>query len=157
MGTSFAKRGIRLPIRKIHSLCPVGGVMFKQLSLFDSVLAAELPHRGKRSVTLPEREQKRAGTRDPGHSVGGPNQACGELGRADAPRPAGSGGATSGELARQIERLEMRRSDEPRPLGDLARLVLARYDLVVRRRQASERLRRERPRKSIRVLSPVAG
>jgi hypothetical protein len=131
--------------------------MFKQLSLFDSVLAAELPHPGKRSVTLPEREQKRAGTRDPGHSARGPNQPHSELGRADAPRPASSGGATGGELTRQIEQLEMRRLDEPRPLGDLARLVLARYDLVIRRRQASERLRRERPRKSIRVLSPVAG
>ena len=127
--------------------------MFKQLSLFDSVLAAELPHPGKRSVTLPEREQKRAGARDPGHSASGPNQAHSQLDRVDAPRPTCSGG----ELTRQIEQLEMRRSDEPRPLGDLARLVLARYDLVIRRRQASERLRRERPRKSIRVLSPVAG
>ncbi len=49
-----------------------------------------------------------------------------------------------------------RRVDELQPLGELARLVLARYDLLASRRRERERRLREQPRKSIRVLSPPA-
>lgn len=55
----------------------------------------------------------------------------------------------------RLERECQRRQDDVRPLGDLARLVLARYDLLAKRRQQRERLRREQPRRSIRVLSPA--
>jgi hypothetical protein len=51
---------------------------------------------------------------------------------------------------------EERRVDEIRPMGELAQLVLARYDLLANRRQERDRRRREQPRKSIRVLSPAA-
>ena len=47
-----------------------------------------------------------------------------------------------------------RRVDELQPMGELARLVLARYDLLASRRRERDRRRREQPRKSIRVLSP---
>jgi len=56
--------------------------------------------------------------------------------------------------AARIELASERQTDELRPMGDLAQLVLARYDLMIRRRQELERRRREQPRKSIRVLSP---
>lgn len=49
---------------------------------------------------------------------------------------------------------DRRRGDSIQPMGDLARLVLARYEMMARRRQ--ERMQRQaaQPRKSIRVLSP---
>lgn len=56
--------------------------------------------------------------------------------------------------AARIELASERKTDELRPMGDLARLVLARYDLMIRRREEMERRRREQPRPSIRVLSP---
>jgi len=56
--------------------------------------------------------------------------------------------------AARIELASERQTDELRPMGDLAQLVLARYDLMIRRREELERRRREQPRKSIRVLSP---
>lgn len=58
--------------------------------------------------------------------------------------------------AARIELASQRQTDEVRPMGDLARLVLARYDLMIRRREEMERRRREQPRPSIRVLSPPA-
>lgn len=58
--------------------------------------------------------------------------------------------------AARIELACQRQADEVRPMGDLARLVLARYDLMIRRREEMERRRREQPRPSIRVLSPPA-
>jgi len=58
--------------------------------------------------------------------------------------------------AARIELASQRQTDEVQPIGDLARLVLARYDLMIRRREEMERRRREQPRPSIRVLSPPA-
>ena len=49
---------------------------------------------------------------------------------------------------------ESRREDSIHPMGDLARLVLARYEMVARRREEMMRRKAEQPRKSIRVLSP---
>ena len=49
---------------------------------------------------------------------------------------------------------ESRREDSIQPMGDLARLVLARYEMVARRREEMMRRKAEQPRKSIRVLSP---
>jgi hypothetical protein len=49
---------------------------------------------------------------------------------------------------------EARREDSIQPLGDLARLVLARYEMVARRREEMMRRKAEQPRRSIRVLSP---
>ncbi len=43
--------------------------------------------------------------------------------------------------------------DSVQPVGDLARLVLARYEMVARRREEMLRRRAENPRKSIRVLA----
>lgn len=127
--------------------------MFKQLSLFDSVLVAEPPRVGQAVATLPQREQRWAGKRELSGSLGAAAAAPGAKPAAIEP---GEEQSVAGWTQR-IERLEQRRIDEPRPLGDLARLVLARYDLLAERRAASERLRRERPRKSIRVLTPVGG
>ena len=58
--------------------------------------------------------------------------------------------------AARIESASQRQTGEVRPMGDLARLVLARYDLMIRRREELERRRREQPRPPIRVLSPPA-
>jgi len=62
-----------------------------------------------------------------------------------------------GEITRRIESLDQRRPNELQPMGDLAKLVLARYDLMAQRRREMEARRRQQPRKSIRVLSPVVG
>ncbi len=43
--------------------------------------------------------------------------------------------------------------DTLKPMGDLARLVIARYDMMAQRRQEALRRKAEQPRKSIRVLS----
>lgn len=61
------------------------------------------------------------------------------------------------EERRRLERACQRRTDEIRPLGDLAQLVLARYDLMIRCREEKERQRREQPRRSIRVLTAPRG
>ena len=58
--------------------------------------------------------------------------------------------------AGRIESACRRKTDELRPMGELAQLVLARYDLMIRRREELERRRREQPRRSIRVLGPPA-
>jgi hypothetical protein len=73
--------------------------------------------------------------------------------------------ARQNALRTEADRLEaariaaacQRKTDEVRPMGDLAQLVLARYDLMIRRREERERRRREQPRQSIRVLSPAVG
>lgn len=45
--------------------------------------------------------------------------------------------------------------DSIQPMGDLARLVIARYEMMARRREEMMRRKAENPRKSIRVLSPA--
>jgi hypothetical protein len=50
---------------------------------------------------------------------------------------------------------DARPGDTIQPLGDLARLVIARYEMVARRREEMMRRKVEQPRKSIRVLSPT--
>jgi hypothetical protein len=62
--------------------------------------------------------------------------------------------AEPAQLLQRVAVADQRRTDEIRPMGELAQLVLARYDLLARRRQEMDRRRREQPRKSIRVLSP---
>lgn len=52
---------------------------------------------------------------------------------------------------------DQRRGDSIQPMGELARLVLARYEMVARRREERMRRQAEQPRKSIRVLSPAGG
>ena len=49
---------------------------------------------------------------------------------------------------------ESRCHDSIQPMGDLARLVIARYEMMARRREEMMRRKAENPRKSIRVLSP---
>ena len=49
---------------------------------------------------------------------------------------------------------ESRREDSIQPMGELARLVLARYEMMARRREEMLHRKAEQPRKSIRVLSP---
>jgi hypothetical protein len=51
---------------------------------------------------------------------------------------------------------EARREDSIQPMGDLARIVLARYEMMARRREEMMRRKAEQPRRSIRVLSPVS-
>jgi len=50
---------------------------------------------------------------------------------------------------------EARCHDSIQPMGDLARLVIARYEMMARRREEMIRRKAENPRKSIRVLSPA--
>jgi len=111
--------------------------MFTQLSLFDSAASLDSaasfdPVAGKSSVAVPPSAEVAA------------HEARQIALRAEAQRL---------EAAR-IERASQRQTGEVRPMGDLARLVLARYDLMIRRREELERRRREQPRPSIRVLSP---
>lgn len=105
--------------------------MFTQLSLFDSAAAFD-PVACKSSVVVPPSAEVAA------------HEARQIVLRAEAERF---------EAAR-IESASQRRTGEVRPMGDLARLVLARYDLMIRRREELERRRREQSRPSIRVLSP---
>ncbi|MGV3483152.1 MAG: hypothetical protein ACO1RT_01905 [Planctomycetaceae bacterium] len=49
---------------------------------------------------------------------------------------------------------DRQRGDSIQPMGDLARLVIARYEMVARRREEMMRRKAEQPRRSIRVLSP---
>lgn len=51
---------------------------------------------------------------------------------------------------------DARREDSIQPMGDLARIVLARYEMMARRREEMMRRKAEQPRRSIRVLSPVS-
>jgi hypothetical protein len=48
---------------------------------------------------------------------------------------------------------ETHRHDSIQPMGDLARLVIARYEMMARRREEMLRRKAENPRKSIRVLA----
>jgi hypothetical protein len=97
--------------------------MFTQLSLFDSAVASDTT-----ASFVPVSPAARPAAA-PRRSVASPNR------------------STSCSAA------EQRRVDEVRPMGELAQLVLARYDLLISRRQQRDRQRREQPRKSIRVLS----
>jgi hypothetical protein len=108
--------------------------MFTQLSLFDSATlfdttapVGQAPVSRAPIVTVPAPVVRR--------------QAVVETDRAEAER---------------IESACRRKTDEVRPMGELAQLVLARYDLMIRRREELERRRREQPRRSIRVLGPPA-
>jgi len=105
--------------------------MFTQLSLFDSAASFD-PIACKSPVAVPPSAEVAA------------HEARQIAVRAEAERL---------ETAR-IESASQRQTGEVRPMGDLARLVLARYDLMIRRREELERRRREQPRPSIRVLSP---
>lgn len=116
----------------------MGAVMFTQLSLFDHAIGNDTVHATERSVVLPGQVCASPRTRQP-----------------EPQRAAGSEVAV--ELTRQIEVLERRSPDRLQPMGDLARLVLARYDLLASRRRELERVRREQPRRSIRVMAPIAG
>ncbi len=116
----------------------MGAVMFTQLSLFDHAIGSDTVQATERSVVLPGRVLASPRTRQP------------------EPQRAG-GSEVAVELTRQIEVLERRSPDRLQPMGDLARLVLARYDLLASRRRELERMRREQPRRSIRVMTPIAG
>lgn len=107
--------------------------MFTQLSLFDS------------AVSL-----------DTAGSTGGFVHVAPARRPAAEQKPVSPAAPPRGRDASGRGRGEQRRSDEVRPLGELAQLVLARYDLLASRRQERDRRRREQPRKSIRVLSPPA-
>lgn len=139
--------------------------MFTQLSLFDSAISSDSSAASNRLVVFPSRRSPATPARQSAspHSTA---RAC----RGGHPSPATvsaacRGGAatgevearpTVGEITRRIERLDQRRPNELQPMGDLAKLVLARYDLLAQRRRELEARRRQQPRKSIRVLSPVA-
>lgn len=119
--------------------------MFTQLSLFDSLgsydSATTFQPAGRRSaVAIPQSAEVAA------------HEARQNALRAEATRLE----ADRLEAAR-IGAACQRKTDEVRPMGDLAQLVLARYDLMIRRREERERRRREQPRQSIRVLSPAVG
>jgi hypothetical protein len=139
--------------------------MFTQLSLFDSAISSDSSAASNRLVVFPSHRSPAA----PAQQSTSPRRtarAC----RGGHPSPASvsvacRGGATTGEaearptvgeITRQIEKLDQRRPNELQPMGDLAKLVLARYDLMAQRRRELEARRRQQPRKSIRVLSPVA-
>lgn len=111
-----------------------GTAMFTQLSLFDSAASSDTAANAAAFVHV-----------------------------APAACPAGQRGVAAGEPRQRVsqplspQRIvpgEDRCNDELRPMGELAQLVLARYDLLARRRQEMDRRRREQPRKSIRVLNP---
>ncbi len=112
--------------------------MFTQLSLFDSATAFDSVA-CKPAVAVPPSAEVAA------------HEARQSALRAEAVRLE----ADRAEAAR-IQVASERKTDEVRPMGDLARLVLARYDLMILRREEMERRRREQPRPSIRVLSPPA-
>lgn len=61
------------------------------------------------------------------------------------------------QLAQRVQPVQMfgtgQLGDTLKPMGDLARLVIARYDMLAQRRQEALRRKAEQPRKSIRVLS----
>lgn len=139
--------------------------MFTQLSLFDSAMSSDSSAASNRLVVFPSHRPPtatprqstprraaagcRANQAQPSATVAAACRGGAATGKAEA-RP------TVGEITRQIERLDQRRPNELQPMGDLAKLVLARYDLLAQRRRELEARRRQQPRKSIRVLSPVA-
>lgn len=129
--------------------------MFTQLSLFDSVGSVDSLSSGGGFVHVSP--AKRSSAKDA--------KVAGIAATSATCREAGSDVAVRREPARResLERPSLgrgvayeRRADALQPMGELAQLVLARYDLLASRRRERERLRREQPRKSIRVLSPPA-
>lgn len=140
--------------------------MFTQLSLFDSAISPDNSAANNRVVVFPSRGAATA----PARKSASPNRGGGVCRASRAQPPAmvsaacrGAAAAvvetrpTVGEITRRIEKLDQRRPNELQPMGDLAKLVLARYDLMAQRRREMETRRRQQPRKSIRVLSPVVG
>lgn len=140
--------------------------MFTQLSLFDSAISSDSSAANNRVVVFPSRGAATA----PARKSASPNRGGGvcRASRAQPPAMVSAscrGGAAPvaearpsvGEITRRIESLDQRRPNELQPMGDLAKLVLARYDLMAQRRREMEARRRQQPRKSIRVLSPVVG
>jgi hypothetical protein len=123
--------------------------MFTQLSLFDSVGSVDpLPSAAGFVHVAAKRAVAKRATSEP--------TARREPARRE---PARREPARCEALERPVVGREVayeRRIDELQPMGDLARLVLARYDLLASRRRERDRRRREQPRQSIRVLSPPA-
>lgn len=128
--------------------------MFTQLSLFDSVGAVDpLPAAaGFVHVSARRAGAQRAGAQ---RATAAPTARRDSAGRDASRREAARCEAVGRPAAGRVVAYE-RRVDELQPMGDLARLVLARYDLLASRRRERDRRRREQPRKSIRVLSPPA-
>ncbi len=123
--------------------------MFTQLSLFDSVGAVDpLPA----AAGFVHVSARRAGAQ---RATAAPTVRRDSAGRDASRREAARCEAVGRPAAGRVVAYE-RRVDELQPMGDLARLVLARYDLLASRRRERDRRRREQPRKSIRVLSPPA-
>lgn len=123
--------------------------MFTQLSLFDSVGAVDpLPA----AAGFVHVSARRAGAQ---RATAAPTARRDSAGRDASRREAARCEAVGRPAAGRVVAYE-RRVDELQPMGDLARLVLARYDLLASRRRERDRRRREQPRKSIRVLSPPA-
>ncbi len=138
--------------------------MFTQLSLFDSAGSVDTLPSTSSFVHVSAAKRpvaKRAATKTVRYTASGPHAAAEVM----AVRQTAAPQTGSWEPAR-CESLERpaptrgaayeRRVDELQPMGELARLVLARYDLLASRRRERDRRRREQPRKSIRVLSPPA-
>ena len=116
--------------------------MFTQLSLFDLPGLFDAPSAPSPVVSLsspgtgsPDAVVAPAGCTTATEATSAPVQA------AAAPQPVAVYG-------------DARRGDSIQPMGDLARLVLARYEMVARRRQEMMRRKAAQPRQSIRVLSP---
>lgn len=123
--------------------------MFTQLSLFDSVGSVDpLPS----AAGFVHVAARRAGAQ---RATTAPTARRDSAGRDASWREAARCEAVGRPAAGRVVAYE-RRVDELQPMGDLARLVLARYDLLASRRRERDRRRREQPRKSIRVLSPPA-
>lgn len=126
--------------------------MFTQLSLFDSVPAFDTVARTATVAVPPSAEVVAYEARQVARRA---EAARLEAARLEATRLE----ATRAEAVRlEAERIDLasqRQSDQVRPMGELAQLVLARYDLMIRRREEAERRRREQPRPSIRVMSPT--
>jgi hypothetical protein len=127
-------------------------VMFTQLSLFDlsthfdsvSPVASSVPQAGlmktePTALAAGDFEATNAGVRPEASAHGSRNQTF----SAAVPSAVRVYG-------------EAKPNDSIQPMGDLARLVIARYEMVARRREEMMRRRVEQPRKSIRVLSPTS-
>lgn len=118
--------------------------MVTQMMLFDSTTTS-LPHSSTRPAWAEATSERAVPPLSIKPSRYGADRSSR---RADAELCSTTGGEESGELAA----MGQQRGGQPRRLGDLAQLVLARYDLLARRRQQLRLRRSLAPRKSIRVL-----
>ena len=134
--------------------------MFTQLSLFDSAGSVDT-HSCTASFVRVSAAKRPAATRAAApaarYAAAGATEAM-VVRQTAAPYPARREPARCESLERpavghRAVAAYERRVDELQPMGELARLVLARYDLLASRRRERDRRRREQPRKSIRVLS----